>query len=130
MILRKKQDIKNKRMGNEDNIQKQLAVGQKILKENLRISLEIVDTLRLCLSFCEDAYTILGLFDDSLPDLDDRVNFIDIQLSKLEDSVMIEEYDAKLPELREYSLPKSRGSKQNMLTAFIDHLRKTIIRFS
>ena len=100
------------------------AAGVEIIKENLRISLEIVDTLRLCLSFYEDAYTILGLFDDSLPDQDDAVNFIDIQLSKLEDSVMIEEYDAKLPELREYSLPKSSGGNQNMLTAFIYWLRR------
>lgn len=123
MVL-KIRDINREITLREDSMKKQPPGGQMILKKNLRISLEIVDTLRLCLSFCEDAYTILGLFDDSLPDLDDRVNFIDIQLSKLEDSVMIEEYDAKLPELREYSLPKSRGSKQNMLTAFIDHLRK------
>ena len=85
-VVYKLRDINRELTLREQNLPKQMPGGQIFLKENLKISLEIVDTLRLCLSFYEDAYTILGLFDDSLPDQDDAVNFIDIQLSKLEDS--------------------------------------------
>ena len=120
-VVYKLRDTNRELSSRENHIQKRLAVGQKILKENLRISLEIVDTLRLCLSFYEHAYSILGLFDDSQPDQDNVVNFIDDQLSRFADpghSLM------QLPELREYSLPKSGGGNQNMLTAFIYQLRK------
>ena len=117
-------DVNRELSVRKESVEEQLSTGNKIIKENLRTSLEIVDTLRLCLSFYEDAYTILELFDDSLSDQDDTVNFIDFQLAKLDKSALRYKH-RELPKLREYSLPKSRGSNErDMLREFTLKLKR------
>ncbi len=122
-LVYKIRDVNRELSLRKERVEEQLSTGNKIIKENLRTSLEIVDTLRLCLSFYEDAYTILELFDDTLSDQDDTVNFIDFQLAKLDKSALKYKH-RELPKLREYSLPKSRGSNErDMLREFILKLK-------
>ena len=125
LLTYKIRDVNRELSLRKESVEEQLSTGSKIIKENLRTSLEIVDTLRLCLSFYEDAYTILELFDDSLSDQDDTVNFIDFQLAKLDKSALKYKH-RELPKLREYSLPKyPRGkNERDMLREFIFNLKR------